>query len=542
MTPRLFVGALCALVAAATPLAVTPPEAAADGLRCTIVGTQGDDVLRGTPGPDVICGLRGNDRLVGRDGNDVLRGGRGRDLLEGGDGRDRLLGGIKGDELVGGAGDDEVVGGGRGDRVLGGAGNDVVVGGPGNDYLDGGPLADVIDGGGGTNTCVVDAQDVVERCVHDEQAPAAVEISVSHTVVDVTEGDASVSVTVHATDDTGVAGVSVRSADERYAGASLRRVSGDRLDGWWEGTITIRRYALPGSYEPRLRISDRVGRVTTVQSPFALTVLDENPDTTLPVVTELATPLPDAVFDHDADDYDGVPLRVHVTDDLSGVSEVVYWATIFLPNGDHHSFSSNLERTSGTALDGVWEGKAWLGTDAYGGTYSLMFFVIDRTNQETYEYARYAGPTSHERLTYYPSHPIPDGRGDFTVLGRQMTDVIRPSITDATATPMEVSTLTGPARVTFSVDVTDVGTGVESVRIALDNPAVPDLTLVARLGLASGNRHDGTWTGHVDLPQGAPPGRYIVTVRAWDFDTNFTSREGDRLPSQPVVTVIDDSP
>lgn len=56
--------------------------------RCTIVGTNGDDVLRGTPKRDVICGLRGNDKIYGRAGNDVLIGGPGRDVLYGGKGRD----------------------------------------------------------------------------------------------------------------------------------------------------------------------------------------------------------------------------------------------------------------------------------------------------------------------------------------------------------------------------------------------------------------------------------------------------------------------
>ena len=68
---------------------------------CTIVGTDGDDVLRGTPADDVICGLNGDDALVGLGGADVIAGGRGNDRIDGGGGRDELDGG-RGADLVSG--------------------------------------------------------------------------------------------------------------------------------------------------------------------------------------------------------------------------------------------------------------------------------------------------------------------------------------------------------------------------------------------------------------------------------------------------------
>ena len=46
----------------------TPAEAVqqtASGVRCTVVGTSGNDVLRGTRGRDVICGRGGHDRIDG---------------------------------------------------------------------------------------------------------------------------------------------------------------------------------------------------------------------------------------------------------------------------------------------------------------------------------------------------------------------------------------------------------------------------------------------------------------------------------------------
>ena len=50
------------------------------GHRATLVGTNGDDVLRGTKGSDVTIGLGGND---------VIKGMRGHDFVCGKDGADR---------------------------------------------------------------------------------------------------------------------------------------------------------------------------------------------------------------------------------------------------------------------------------------------------------------------------------------------------------------------------------------------------------------------------------------------------------------------
>jgi hypothetical protein len=65
---------------------------------CTILGTDGDDVLTGSPFDDILCGLAGNDRLEGGDGDDVLVGGDGDDFLAGGPGDDCLVGGQGTDE------------------------------------------------------------------------------------------------------------------------------------------------------------------------------------------------------------------------------------------------------------------------------------------------------------------------------------------------------------------------------------------------------------------------------------------------------------
>jgi Ca2+-binding RTX toxin-like protein len=89
-----------ALDAAGVVAAVAPwPEVACRGMRATLVGTSGDDIITGTPHADVIVGRNGADHIDGGGGDDVICGGPGDDAIEGGTGVDLLIGGIGNDHV-----------------------------------------------------------------------------------------------------------------------------------------------------------------------------------------------------------------------------------------------------------------------------------------------------------------------------------------------------------------------------------------------------------------------------------------------------------
>ena len=121
---------------------------------CTIVGTDGDDVLRGTPGADVICGLGGDDTIVGLGGDDVIWGGAGDDVMVGRGGDDVIWGGAGDDTISGGDGDDRLFGEAGADVLAGGADSDELWGGPGVDNLHGNTQDDTLHGGGGDDRLV----------------------------------------------------------------------------------------------------------------------------------------------------------------------------------------------------------------------------------------------------------------------------------------------------------------------------------------------------------------------------------------------------
>lgn len=130
---------------------------------CTIIGTEGDDILEGTTGNDVICGMGGDDHIDGKRGNDVIYGGSGDDILYGRDGDDIIYGGSGDDLILGHRGDDVLYGRLGDDRIYGGGGNDIATGGKGSDRLhgeadddtlEGNQDADVIHGGRGDDTII----------------------------------------------------------------------------------------------------------------------------------------------------------------------------------------------------------------------------------------------------------------------------------------------------------------------------------------------------------------------------------------------------
>lgn len=135
-----------------SPASASPPVVPVTrcaGLRATIVGSNGPEVLVGTPDADVVAAFGGDDVIEGRGGADVICAGPGDDMVFGGSGADVLLGGAGDDILRGAAGGDTLVGGSGADLLQGDGGPDTAFGGDGDDVLKGGSRADLLLGGPG---------------------------------------------------------------------------------------------------------------------------------------------------------------------------------------------------------------------------------------------------------------------------------------------------------------------------------------------------------------------------------------------------------
>ena len=224
---------LCVCSGLVFPVAMV--AAAPNTPKCTIKGTNRNDVLRGTPRNDVICGFGGNDTIMGMGGNDIIMGGAGNDIIDGGVGNDLLLG------------ED-------GTDTIGGVGNDALVGGIGRDQL---------NGGTGENHCVVDGIDgVVGSCPTDQIAPQLSLIDWPQ--IPVVAGN-TLRFTWNASDSSGVVSTTAEIVGANGQRADWctplpdNRVSGDEFSGTYAVNCVIPTTVTPQRYNVTLSAEDYFG-------------------------------------------------------------------------------------------------------------------------------------------------------------------------------------------------------------------------------------------------------------------------------------------
>ncbi|MGH2922546.1 MAG: hypothetical protein ACRDKH_00750 [Solirubrobacterales bacterium] len=152
ITARAIACALAAVVIAEPPAAEAKPRCL--GEKATIVGTDGDDVLRGKGGEDVIVARGGNDQIFSGEGRDRICAGDGDDFVDSAGGEDRVQASFGADTINGGRGRDRLLAGEGDDVILGGAGGELAKGGAGNDRIYGELQDDELRGGDGDDLLV----------------------------------------------------------------------------------------------------------------------------------------------------------------------------------------------------------------------------------------------------------------------------------------------------------------------------------------------------------------------------------------------------
>jgi hypothetical protein len=570
------------------------------GVRCTIVGSPGADMLVGTRRRDVICGRGGADVIRAGGGDDLVDAGTGADRVSGGDGSDILIGGGGNDTLAGGYGSDVVRADTGSDRVSGGPGPDRIAGGDGNDTLSGNDGSDVVsgqrgedlingggsgdrlaggaeddellsgsgpdsvDGGGGDNLCIVDSQDESVRCRYDEQAPVIVRTTVSPDEVDVTYASAKVTVRAHITDDTGVSRVQ-GFLDQGNNGVAfwmshLQLVSGTLRDGWWQAVVTIPRWTPQARLGLDLHVDDRIGRAAdNYGDTAAVQVNDADPDEEAPQLT-LTSVSPASV---DVTTLARkVTITVHGVDARAGIGRLdICLSRPGTPPSTRFTSVICVDdqpRSAGTAQDGTWTATLTIPKGSLGATYNVSAYAEDRVSNR----AAWLGPDAYQAWSDAPScctpvYPFPDGAGRLDVTGA-VADATPAWIDATTVSKTQLHTLaaTDEFRVrVHALDAAGPGEGVKTVEAMLvsseslgSDPQFPRATLT----LTTGTVTNGWWTGDVVAPQGTPPGTYhlliLITDRAhgaiYTDPTGPFVTDGDYKPlaDMPTLVVVDEQP
>jgi hypothetical protein len=562
MTRGLARGAVVAAVALTSIGAGLPARAtsyfASNGARCTIVGTTGNDVLRGTPAHDVICGRGGNDtifggggadtidggygsdRLYGGPGNDTVYGGYGSDRLDGGPGNNVLQGGPGNDVLDGGYDSDLEHGGGGNDTLRGFAGNDKLYGDAGSDDLDGGDGVDLNNGGTDVNYCTLDGVDVpLVNCKYDTEAPSAVNVVVTPSVVDVSDGPATITVTFTGLDDTGIRLAYLASEHVELFRGAEQPLTGTVRNGVWRATGVVSRYSPAGDNDVGIQLTDRVGRFGGGDGQFS--IVDNNPDVSPPKVLALSAS-PSTVDTRTA--AGSVTVRAHITDVGSGVSAGHLGFCPYAPSDPPSQGScawAGSTPASGTINDGWWVATVPLPRGSLSGTWEFAVWVSDRANPSSPQY--WDPPDLYQRFcpdasTCDPSYQeLPAGEGQFTVLG--VNDPEPPVVKGFRVSQRSVDSVPASTTLTFEVDAQDPdGDGVTGVEVDLySTGSSPDTGPKVYSSWvrtpAVGTEANGTWQVPLTVPQGMPPGKYLAFLEFTD-----TSHYRYASPPNPDGTAV----
>jgi hypothetical protein len=196
-----------------------------------------------------------------------------------------------------------------------------------------------------------------------------------------------------------------------------------------------------------------------------------------------------------------VRVVAHVRDDVAVARVIVGFSHVQYAGGPR---KVHLQRSSGSAHDGIWTGRLLIGRWQTTGPRRLWVNMKDTIAN-----------ISVVRGNGLSRRGLPS-----TLQLLSGSDRSVPTVQVLSVTPGPMDVTVGPGTLTVVVRARDARSGVLAITGSLDGPG--DATTDFRLKRVSGDRHDGRWRGTVTLrPCQTPPGRWVVFLNATDLPGNF---------------------
>lgn len=366
----------------------------------------------------------------------------------------------------------------------------------------------------------------------DTTAPQLVSFTFSPSSIDISNSAQSVTFTARVTDDiSGVKFVSLtfQSPSGRQFNGSATRISGNALDGVYQGSVTFPQYSQVGTYNAfTVRLTDEVFNERFI---FQNELISRGFPTTLQVTgTQDITPpqLPSFTFSPTSIDVSNssqnITFTARVTDDLSGVRFVT--VTFQSPSGTQ--FNGTATRISGNALDGVYQGTITIPRYSQTGTYNINTV---RLTDEVF----------NERFLSQSDVASQGFPTMFQVTGTQ--DITPPQLVSFSFNPTSINTSSSSQNVTFTTRITDDVSGVRFVTLTFQAPSGTQFSGTATR--ISGNALDGVYQGTVNFPQFSQTGTYnVATVRLTDevFNERFVNQNDLTSQGFPTMLQVSNTP
>lgn len=334
----------------------------------------------------------------------------------------------------------------------------------------------------------------------DTQDASLLDFSLSADSLDLSSGVDSVEAVLELADGgvgVGAVYVIIENGEGDQHICSALRTAGSDVRGTWRCPVVVSPYGANGEYDVVISLQDGRGHMNIYSAAdladrgldHGLFVSGAVPDRTAPQLTGF-TITPDSV---DVDTAGAVvELSASVSDAGSGVGEV----TLVLDSPTYaQERSCAATRTAGTASAGTWACSISLPEDVEGGAWTTGMRLTDAKGNfvDLFE--------AELQAQGFPTH---------VQVTSPNADVTPPSISAFSFTPDSVDIAAGAANVTFSLTVSDVGSGVEATRVLLSAPSL-QFAVTCDGALTSGTAASGTWTCSVQIPQFAETGEWVVT-------------------------------
>ena len=342
--------------------------------------------------------------------------------------------------------------------------------------------------------------------VYDLSAPVIDTTTATITMPDTATVDVPFTVTLHATDDTGITSITLiacptlDTCSQLAALGSATLVNGTAQDGYWQGSLTIPGAFSAGNYHVIATAFDGVSR-SDQNAPMGPLVLSNA------VVVSYSGPIIDtstASITLPTSVVAGDPfvVKFHATS-ASGPRPAGGGAvecSVSSPDGRMlNIFATDALGTvsleSGTVNDGIWRCNipAW-SIYAPPGNYKVQGYFVDVTNTGT-------GWID---------------LGTFPVTNTGVIDNLVPAIDTATATVAGGTSIPDGSTFTFTVHATDMfymSAGVTDTRAPANSPYYPSPNFrccTVSMTLISGDNWSGVWQGTVTINALTPPGTYYL--------------------------------
>lgn len=352
----------------------------------------------------------------------------------------------------------------------------------------------------------------------DEEGPILENVTIDPQIVDISSGPAQITVTMHLTDDSGVAApdISAQSGDWVRDTVTASLVKGTAKDGTWQATLTVPAYVLDGEVDIyawglqdlHANLAVGVSHLGTVTVTGSTNHDIEGPRihswTANPSTVDLA------------DGPETVTVTAHVTDE-TGIGSPGF----LLGTGENDYTSwQRMELTSGTVKDGIWTGQVTMPQDAPNGDWTA---VVEISND-------LIGNVSDASSVAH-----------FTVTGSTRTDYDGPRVVDYSVSQTTWNLLDGPAVITVTADLEDAsGTNAPTLFLYPKESedwenSHSDFTVMT---LASGTATKGTWTGQFTVPTTAPTGEYQLDLNAGDTVDNWETTDLGSLTLTKATALV----